>query len=272
VRTAHADPPGNLPSYFAWLTAGTGELGAPLEGTAPRFAFTVHDAVISPHDLADAAAPLSQYGGAVGEAVVGNSDSGGTWVATDISYGFPCGAEGCEKNVEPRVHGVALFDASDHAVAWSTGLVVAGTFTPHAPSPAIQPITPPRLADAIDAGAKDAVAVFKGSLGDAESLAKTVSDRKDTVMFGSELAERYVGGATVKATLRKWKLGFKVRDGIQAGIATKTTAWVAANVDAAKPGDKKPTPYRVFAIYDKKGADWQLVALHFSTATNTKPN
>jgi hypothetical protein len=27
-------------------------------------------------------------------------------------------------------------------------------------------------------------------------------------------------------------------------------------VDAARPGDKKSTPYRAFAIYDQKAGDW----------------
>ncbi|HEY1558950.1 MAG TPA: hypothetical protein VGF94_29200 [Kofleriaceae bacterium] len=268
-----ADPPApdRLPSYFAWLTAGTGELGAPLDGTPPRFAFKSSVAVISPKHLSEAAEPLSDFGSAVGPAVVGKSGDGkATWVATDVSYGFACGMAGCDQMTPPRVHGLALFDASLHAVAWSTGLVVAGSFVPNKPPPPIKPMTPPALANAIDAGAEPAAAVFKASLADPEALANTVADRKDAVLYGSELAERYVGAPAVRATLRKWQLGFTVRDGIQAGVTgSRTSAWVAANVDAGKHGDQKTTPYRVFAIYDQHGADWQLVALQFSAPTMT---
>jgi hypothetical protein len=204
--------------------------------------------------------------------VIGKSADGkAQWVATDITYGFACGMEGCDKMIAPEVHGAALFDANRHAVAWSLGLVVTGSTTPGEKSPRIKPGKLAPLHDGVDAGAEAAVAVFKGSIGDPEALAKTISDRKDTVMFGSELPERYVGATTVRATLRKWKLGFTVHDGIQSGVsASKTTAWVAANVDAAKKGDKKSTPYRVFAIYDKQGTSWQLVLLHFSVAVSSK--
>jgi SnoaL-like domain len=123
----------------------------------------------------------------------------------------------------------------------------------------------------IDKGAEAAAKRFTDSLGDPKALAASVSSRTDTMMFGSDKGERWVGGAAVKAQLAKWKLGFKVHDGIQAGVSAKgTVAWVAANVDAtpvAKP-KAKATPYRVTAIYEQTGADWQLVQLHFSFATD----
>jgi len=55
----------------------------------------------------------------------------------------------------------------------------------------------------------------------------------------------------VKAKLAAWRLGFRVRDGIQAGVtANNAIAWVAANVDAIpqnEPTDK-PVPYRVLFL------------------------
>ena len=87
------------------------------------------------------------------------------------------------------------------------------------------------------------------------------------MLYGNEPAERTTGGAKVKAKLEAWKLAFKVRDGIQAGTtASKTIAWVAANVystSAKKPKDK-PIPYRVFTLYEKTGADWKLVHANFA--------
>ena len=52
-------------------------------------------------------------------------------------------------------------------------------------------------------------------------------------------------------------------------LGSKTTAYVAANVDAtsqARPNDK-PLPYRIPVIYEQVGAAWQIVALHFSVVT-----
>lgn len=262
-----------LPAYFAALTAGNGPLVDDLDVSPPRFVFTPGKTVIAPESLQAAATPLSDYGVEAGGAVIGAAADGQTtWVAVDIGYRFPCGMPGCEKIIAPKVHGVALLDANQQPVAWSLGLVVVGNTKPGRPSPRIKPITPVALATAIDAGAEAAVAVFKASLGDAETLATSVAERKDAVMYGSELAERFVGSDAVRATLRKWKLGFRVRDGIQAGRASsKTTAWVAANVDAASRVGRKSQAYRVFVIYDKLGTDWQLVVLHFSTAAELKP-
>src|SRR5262249_60023024 len=106
---------------------------------------------------------------------------------------------------------------------------------------------------------------FEATIGDVKAFAKTVSQRNDVVLYGSELAERTVGGNEVRAQLAKWKLAFKVRDGVQAGISSsKTTAWVAANLDASKPGDKKPTPYRALLVYEKHAdTGWGVVPLHF---------
>ena len=122
----------------------------------------------------------------------------------------------------------------------------------------------------IDKGAEDVVKRFESTIGDPKLLAASVSARPEAVLFGSEAAERWVGGDKVKAQLVKWKLGFKVNGGVQAGV-TKAGAmgWVAANVDAfpiAKPA--QVTPYRVTAFYEKAAAGWQLVALHFSFAEN----
>lgn len=123
----------------------------------------------------------------------------------------------------------------------------------------------------IDKGAEAAVEQFVATLGDPKLLAASVSSRSDTMMFGSDTGERWVGGPAVKAQLAKWKLAFKVHDGIQAGATVKgTVAWVAANVDATSVAKPKAssTPYRVTAIYELTGGRWQIVQLHFSFATN----
>lgn len=265
ASAAHADPKALAQDLVA-ATANQNN-GGPLEGaTPPRFAFTADAAVISPKELEDSKTLLMDFAGEFGDPVVGTSADGkSAWIATDIQYAFPCGMEPCLKMILPRTHASGLVDAAGHAFAWHVGQTVLFTEKPPAKKRG-KPVAPAKLPTAIDAGAGDPVKLFKASLADPKALAKTISDRKETVLLGSEATERYVGGAAVRKTLASWGLTFTVRDGIQAGVATsKTTAWVAANVDAGKPGDK--TPYRVLAIYDKKGSDWQLVLLHFSTVT-----
>ena len=120
-----------------------------------------------------------------------------------------------------------------------------------------------------DVTGADAVALlFETTMGNPKLLANTVSTRKETVLLGSELSERYTG-AQVKAQLTSWNLVFKVRDGVRAGVSKSgKLAWVAANVDAGQPKrpKAKPIPYRVFAIYELTGTEWKLVQLQFSTA------
>ena len=109
------------------------------------------------------------------------------------------------------------------------------------------------------------VALFRASLADPKRLVASVSKRKDAVLLGSAPKETFVGGAKVAATLAKWKLELDVRDGVAAGVtASKTVAWIAANVDATtRTGDA--IPYRLLALYEyEKGKAWRLVAITFS--------
>lgn len=112
-------------------------------------------------------------------------------------------------------------------------------------------------------GAEDVVKLFESTIGDPKAFANTISDRKDVVLYGSEAAERYVGGAKVAKQLSTWGLTMKVRDGIDAGVTSnKSVAWVAANIDASTA--KFKSPYRVLAIYERTGATWKIVQIHFS--------
>lgn len=126
----------------------------------------------------------------------------------------------------------------------------------------------------IGAGAEDAVKVFEGSIGDPKIFAASVSDRKDAVLIGSAPGEKTVGGAKVSAKLTNWKLAFAVHDGVAAGTtASKTVAWIAANLDARPAGkpDAKPAPYRALLIYEQKAGAWKLVAARFSFVASNCP-
>ncbi|MDB4962568.1 MAG: hypothetical protein JWP01_2567 [Myxococcales bacterium] len=128
--------------------------------------------------------------------------------------------------------------------------------------------TLPPIPSRIDEGAREAVELFKASLADPKQFAASISKRKDAILIGSAPNQKTVGGAKVAATLARWKLALTIRDGIAAGTtASKTVAWVAANVDARPAGKPtaSPTPYRVLCIYEQtKAKAWQLVAVEFS--------
>lgn len=264
---AFADPfaAATLPQRLADLTAGSSREGE-LQGTPPRFAFNDSEAKISQDDFLYTKVHLGDYGTPRAGAVIGRSADGkAAWIAVDVEYESACGMEGCDKVRWPRAHVSGVFDASGHAVAWHVGTVFAGSGPFFGTRRRVA--SPPEVPDGIDPGAGEVAKLFQASIADPVALAKTVSDRKDAVLLGSEEAEHYVGGAKVRAQLVRWNLGFTVRDGIQAGVAPSgTVAWVAANVDAAKKGSKTTTPYRVSAIYAKTAAGWQLVVLHFSSA------
>lgn len=234
---------------------------------APRFAFTVTTTHVAPK-TGDAARE-----GADGESLrskaptlATSKDGTVAWLAVDIGeYGI-CGEGDCARRPAwGWYHATGLFEkagATWQPVAWHIANAVTAKEQAAAMKKGVTLAPIPRAI----AGAEAAVALFESTIGNAAALAKTVSSRKDVVLYGSELKERYVGGAAVAKTLAGWKLSFKVLDGVQAGItANKTVAWVAANVAASSPKrpTDKPTPYRVLAIYENVGG-WKLVQLHFS--------
>ena len=240
------------------------------DGPPPRFAFTAYKAHVSP--VTRKAALEGELSGMSYARDVGAmaADKSAYWIATDIvEFEIGCGSAPCPPPPPPppaQAHATFLWQrgkAGWDLIVWDLATVISGK--DQAAALKLDP-APSELSKKIDAGAEEVVKLFETSIADPKTMAATVSTRKDVVLFGNEAKERAVGGAKVKAKLEAWKLGFKVRDGIQAGLASKTVAWVAANVDAksAKKPKDKPVPYRLLAIYEKTGADWKLVHAHFS--------
>ncbi len=254
------------------------------KATWPRFAFTPSAFSVAPTSRDDAAGgvlpdvPMAWKG----KTTVGvSADGTAAWLSADIAQFAVCGEGRCYKQKPTQYsdwyHVTALYEATGtKPVAWHIGQPISGKDQKAA-------MAKPPVLDAIpkkiDAGAEDVVKLFESTIGDPKAFAKTVSDRKDVVLYGSDLPERYVGGAAVKKQLEKWNLAFKAAGGIQAGVTTsKTIAWVAAHVDAlpAKNAKAKATPYRVLAIYERTGiasamstsASWRLVNIHFSFTSN----
>ncbi len=210
------------------------------------------------------------FAGKLGAKVVGfTNDKKAAWVAADVNLqDARCAGPG---KCKPKSQGTAhVTMVVQEGTPWQP-LVVHYAQSATAKD-AAKNGAPDAIARKVDAGAEDVVKLFESSIGDPAALAATVSSRKDAILYGSAKPERYVGGASMKATLKKWGLGFKVRDGIQAGMTeSKNLAWVAANVDATavKKADAKATPYRATFIYEKTDKGWTLVVAQFSAFVST---
>src|SRR5688572_10072589 len=188
------------------------------EDKGPVFAFTEKGAFVAPKTIGDAAGPLGiQEWMTERDVDAVATDKKSTWVSADlVDFEIGCGAAPCPPEPPPgpaQWHATALYDGKQILV-WHIARVVKGKEQAAALK---KGTTPPKLDKKIGAGAEEVVKVFEGSIGDPKTLAATVSDRKDVVLYGNEPKERTVGGAKVKAKLTAWKLGFTVRDGIQAG-------------------------------------------------------
>lgn len=273
------------------LTPVQQELGAQLAGyhaegsgdRPPAFAFTTYGNAIGQWGQRYSGGSFGEIYEMVGRPTVALAADGKVaWVAVDSRElaacvdaetfsgngdAFPCPAKNKvvvrgTDSYAPRgvVHATGLFVKA--AKGWSPLAYHIGD--PITPKAQAATLAKPVVLDKIPrqlGGADDLVAVFERTIASSKTLAKTVSDRADVVLYGSELAERYVGGKTVKQTLDRWNLSFKVT-GLHAGMASKTVGFVAANLEAVA-GKGKPTPYRVLAIYEKTDA-WKVVQLHFS--------
>jgi len=240
----YSDSSAPLPP-FAWLPASA---GLPPEREAMQDPMSVNPEPIDP-------------------VVAFSADGTTAWIAADLSYTSICGMGDCAKMArdvrrQRGFHVTAVFDGGKALVAH-----LATTISDKDLAARVDTSDPDALPRKIDAGADDAVKLFEASLADAKALAQTVSDRADVVLLGSDGHERVVGGKQVRATLTRWGLSFKVRDGVIAGVnGSRSVAWVAANVDARGKKDKRATPYRALFVYEKLASGWQLVQLHFSFA------
>lgn len=237
----------------------------------PRFAITDKSFYVAPKTTAEVSdvLGLEEYMPAF-EVDAKSGDKRARWSAADlVPFAIGCGADPCPPEPPPEPaewHATTLYDLGGkepQVVVWHIARVVSAKDQKAALE---KGTVPPAMPKKID-GAEDLVKVFESTIGDPKALAKTVSGRKDVVLYGNEARERTVGGAKVRAKLQRWNLAFRVRDGIQAGLtSSKTVGWVAANVDAKslkRPKDK-PVPYRLLFLYEKTGTSWKLVSAHFS--------
>jgi ketosteroid isomerase-like protein len=233
----------------------------------PRFAFTGNLSLEHPKSLDEATMGFPDIAKVdASKTVVISVDPDTAVISTHLGEYASCGKDGC-KTPDSYLRATAVFEKG--ASGWQP---LAWSITPSIPSSSQQDaiddnISPDKLTRDVT-GAEDAVHVFEATIADPKTFAGTFSDRKEILMFGSEMPERFAG-AKAKTQLSSWNFAFSVRDGVRAGVSKSgNVAWVAANVDAkpAKQKNAKPLPFRVFAVYEKIATTWKLVQLQFSTA------
>jgi hypothetical protein len=239
---------------------------APENIGVPRFALTDGSPAASPSNIDQARVGMPENAASKKPVVGISADKTAVWINADVAEEIVCRDMGCDQEkAKGWWHATALFEVKGPTiVAWQIAKTVAGKDQAAAIK---KGVSLDGLDERVDKGSEDPVKLFKDTLGDPKKLAATVSDRKDAVMYGSELGERFVGGAKIKSQLAKWNLGFTVTGGVQSGLTkSQTVAFVAANVEAKSMKNPKAaaSPYRVFAIYEKTVLSWRLVSLHFA--------
>jgi hypothetical protein len=259
------DNPDDISSRLQTITSRSTHAKAEV----PKFAFTSNVSWDAPNSLDEAMFGLPELTLVdKSKTLVGFADPDTAFITTHLSEYSSCPKAGCASAAaESWLRAAAVFERTNgiwQPLAWSITPPIPGDSQVAAMADGVFPDAIPRNV----AGADAVALLFQTTLADPKTLAGTVSARKETALFGSELSERYTG-AQVKTQLTSWNLGFRVRDGVRAGVSKSgKLAWAAANVDAvqAKRPKAKPIPYRVFAIYELVGTDWKLVALQFSTS------
>jgi hypothetical protein len=268
VAIADSPPPSPINEVSQRLEQITSRSAKP-QLDVPKFAFTSNVTVEQPSNATEALVGLPEVGVVdASKTIVGTSDPDTAWISTHIGEHFACSKAGCAKDApDGWLRATVLMERSNgqwQPTAWSITPPIVGTSQQDALDANVMPDKLGRNTTGADAVAKQ----FEDTIGDPKKLAASISDRKEVVMFGSELPERFVGKAA-KQQITGWNFAFTVRDGVRAGMSKSgNVAWVAANVDARPAANKKAKalPFRVFAIYEKTGSDWKIVSVQFSTS------
>lgn len=193
------------------------------------------------------------------------ADKSAAWVSSDLAE-IAGGMGGTTPGVVAWAHGAAVIQPTKtgwHGVAYLTRETVDDREQAKILADGVRP---PALQKAIGKGAEPVVKLLTSTMSDPKAFAATVSEREDTVLFGSSTNDRIAGGKAAAAALLKWNLKLTIRDGVRAGLVGTTVAWAAANVDAVKVGEPKTSavPYQMLVILEKSSADWRIVQLSFA--------
>ncbi len=121
----------------------------------------------------------------------------------------------------------------------------------------------------VDPNAKGAVDKFSRGLTDAKVWGDDLGSRSDAVVIGPGTGDVTRGKSDIKKLFRK-RGKSNVRSTAAGDVTAAATsdgelAWVTQPV-VRFADDVDPLPLRVFAVYEKNGADWRMIALQESLA------
>jgi ketosteroid isomerase-like protein len=132
-------------------------------------------------------------------------------------------------------------------------------------------VVPPgaMAAAGIDPNANAAVEKFKKGLVEPQAWGDDLASRSDAVVAGPSAGDVAHGKTAIK---QAWKARMKanVREAVSGEIAAAMTpdgqlVWISAPV--TRVADQEgPLPLRVFAVYEKEGTGWRMIALHEALA------
>ena len=121
----------------------------------------------------------------------------------------------------------------------------------------------------VDAGAQGAIDKFNKGLLAQQLWGDDLASRSDAVVIGPSAGDMTRGKSDIK---KLWKKRIKnnVREVVSGDVTSGTTkdgqlAWVTAPVVRFEEDDD-PLPLRVFAVFEKAGSEWKLIALDEAVA------
>jgi ketosteroid isomerase-like protein len=121
----------------------------------------------------------------------------------------------------------------------------------------------------IDPNADAAIEKFKSGLLEQQAWGDDLMSRSDAVVAGPIEGDVARGKTAIK---QKWKARMKsnVREAVSGEIAAARTAdgqlvWISAPVTRVTDAEG-PMPLRIFAVYEKSGSGWKMIALHEAVA------
>jgi len=126
---------------------------------------------------------------------------------------------------------------------------------------------PEKIADE----AEGAVARFKKGLLDQQQWGDDLGSRTEAVVIGPSIGEVTRGKKDIKKLWKK-RISAETRAATSGEITAEVTAdgelaWVTAPVTRVEK-DEPPLPLRVFAVFEKNGEGWKMIALHESLAVD----
>jgi len=129
------------------------------------------------------------------------------------------------------------------------------------------------IADKIDPGAEELLAVFDRDLAAPINLVTDLSDRPEVSMLGTAPADHMVDGAAIKKVMQAHLADMHEtlkRAGVRAHLAPGgQLGWLMTTVEDTvepKPGTHVVLPLRTLAVYVREGGAWKLVHWHSSNA------